>query len=70
MFLYSILLCKKIARASGSHKKFMLTKLGGGGRNRIDPIFPSIHIYRLDNPSTQIFGVFFYRILSKSYGYI
>ena len=36
-FLYSTLLCKKIARAPGGHKRFMLTKLGGGGRNRIDP---------------------------------
>ena len=31
MLLYSTLLCKKIARAPGGHKKFMLTKLGGGG---------------------------------------
>ena len=35
MLLYSTLLCKKIARPPGGHKKFMLTKLGG--RNRIDP---------------------------------
>ena len=38
MLLYSTLLCMKIARAPGGHKKLMLTKLGGGGRNRIDPI--------------------------------
>ena len=31
MMLYSTLLCKKIAREPGGHKKFMLTKLGGGG---------------------------------------
>ena len=31
MLLYSTLLCKKIARARGGHKEFMLTKLGGGG---------------------------------------
>ena len=42
MLLYSMLLCKKIARAPGVHKKFMLNKLGGGGgggggQNRIDP---------------------------------
>ena len=38
MLLYSTLLCKKIARAPGGHKKFRLTKRGGGGgRNRIDP---------------------------------
>ena len=30
MFLYSTLLCKKIARAPGGHERFMLTKLGGG----------------------------------------
>ena len=36
MLLYSMLLCKKIARAPWGHKKFKLTKLGGGG-NRIDP---------------------------------
>ena len=35
MLLYSTLLCKKIARAPGGHKKFMLTKVGG--QNRIDP---------------------------------
>ena len=36
--LYSTLLRKKIARAPGGLKKFMLSKLGGGGgRNRIDP---------------------------------
>ena len=35
--LYNTLLSKKIARAPGGHKKFMLTKLGG--RNRIDPNF-------------------------------
>ena len=29
---YSTLLYKKIARAREGHKKFMLTKLGGGGR--------------------------------------
>ena len=32
MLLYSTLLCKKIARAPGGHKRFMLTKLGGGGK--------------------------------------
>ena len=31
MLLYSPLLCKKIAGAPGGHKKFMLSKLGGGG---------------------------------------
>ena len=30
MLLYSTLLCKKTARAPGGHKKFILTKLGGG----------------------------------------
>ena len=40
MLLYTTLLCKKIARASGGHKKFMLTKLGG--RNRIDPKILSV----------------------------
>ena len=34
---YKFYVVKKIARASGGHKKFMLTKLGGGGGNRIDP---------------------------------
>ena len=34
--LYSTLLCKKIARAPGGHRRFMPTKLGGG--DRIDPI--------------------------------
>ena len=29
--IYSTLLCKKIARAPGGHKRFMLTKRGGGG---------------------------------------
>ena len=43
MLLYSTLLCKKIVRAPGGHKKFMLTKLGGGGgegggQNKIDPL--------------------------------
>ena len=47
MLLYRTLLSKKIARAPGGHKRFMLTKLGGGGiysktvggdlfKNRID----------------------------------
>ena len=35
MLFYCTLLCKKIARAPGGHKRFMLNKLGG--RNRIDP---------------------------------
>ena len=30
MLLYSMLLCKKIARSPGGHKRFMLTKLGEG----------------------------------------
>ena len=30
MLLYSTLLCKKIARVPGGHKRFMLTKRGGG----------------------------------------
>ena len=34
MLLYSTLLCKKIARAPGGHKRFMVTKLGG---DRLDP---------------------------------
>ena len=34
MLLYCPFLCKKIARASGCHKKFMLTKLGGAKQNR------------------------------------
>ena len=39
-----MLLCKKIARASGGHKKFMLNKLEGVGLNKIDPIqFHSIN---------------------------
>ena len=33
--LYSTLLCKKLARAPGVHKKFMLTKLGA--QNRKEP---------------------------------
>ena len=38
MLLYSTLPGKKVARAPGGHKKFMLTKLGGGGgQNKIDP---------------------------------
>ena len=37
MLLYSTLLCKKIARVPAGHKRFMPTKLGGGGR--IDPTF-------------------------------
>ena len=41
MLLYSTLLCKKIARATGGHKRFMLTKLGGG--NRIDRAKQQIH---------------------------
>ena len=39
MLLYNTLLCKKIARATAGHKKVLLTRLGGGGRNRIDPKF-------------------------------
>ena len=35
MLLYSTLLGKRIARAPGGHKNFVLTKLGG--QNRIDP---------------------------------
>ena len=39
MLLYSTLLCKKIGRAPEGHKRFMLTKLGGGGGgDRIDAI--------------------------------
>ena len=38
MLLYSTLLCKKIARELAGHKKFMLTKLGGGGQNRSEII--------------------------------
>ena len=30
MLLYSTLLCRKIARVPGGHKRHMLTKLGGG----------------------------------------
>ena len=38
--LYSTLLCKKIAGAHGGHKRFMLTKLGGGGKqNRSKKMF-------------------------------
>ena len=43
MLLYSTLLCKKIARAPGGHKKVMLTKLGGGGggeQNRSQNLLP------------------------------
>ena len=32
MLLYSTLLCKNIARAPGSYKRFVLTKLGGGAK--------------------------------------
>ena len=39
MLLYSALLCKKIAHAPGSHKKFMLTKLGGGGQKQNRSVF-------------------------------
>ena len=35
MLSYSTLLCKKIARAHGGHKRYLRTKLVG--RNRIDP---------------------------------
>ena len=41
ILLYNTLLCKKIARAPGGHKKFMLTKLVGG--NRLDPNFETFH---------------------------
>ena len=34
---YLAVTCKKIAHVPGGHKRFMLTKLGGGGQNRIDP---------------------------------
>ena len=37
MLSYSTLLRKKTARASGGHKRLTLTKLVGGGRNRLDP---------------------------------
>ena len=50
MLLYSTLLCKKMARATGGHKKFMLTKLGGGG-DRIDP-----HIVTTRSPDNTEIG--------------
>ena len=36
MWLYSALLCEKIACAPGGHKIFMLTKLGGGGGAKLN----------------------------------
>ena len=55
MLLYRTLLCKKIARASGGHKRFTLTKLGGGGgANRIDP---KIAIFSVCAPS--LVGAFY-----------
>ena len=38
MLLHSTLLCKKIARAPGGYKKFLLTKLGGGGGGQTEQI--------------------------------
>ena len=35
MLLYSTLLCKKIARAPGGHKKFMLTKFSKQSRSKL-----------------------------------
>ena len=49
MLLYNTLLCKKIARVPGGHKKLMLTKLGGG--DRIDPNDNSYVTLRLSKPS-------------------
>ena len=34
-----MLLCKKIARAPGGHKKYKLTKLGGAKQNRSEFLF-------------------------------
>ena len=36
ILFFSTFLSKKIARGPGGHKRFMLTKLGGGG-DRLDP---------------------------------
>ena len=50
--LYSTLLCKKIARAPGVQKRFMLTKLRGGG-NRIDPkIHFDLQVKSIKNKNT------------------
>ena len=45
LLLYSTLLCKKIARAPGGQKRFILTKLEGGG-NRIDPYILIKNLYK------------------------
>ena len=44
-----MLLCKKIARAAGGHKRFMLNKLGG---DRIDaPTIVNVRVSDQTNPS-------------------
>ena len=43
MLLYSTLLCKKVARAAGDDKRFMLSRWGGG--DRIDSILWITKIY-------------------------
>ena len=63
MLLYSTLLCKKIARAPGGHKKFMLTKLGGGReQNRSEKtwIMKNISLFFF------IYGLFFLK-MEKQY---
>ena len=52
MLLYSTLLCKKITRAPGGHKKFMLTKLGG--RNKIDPNYDMSNVVKLNAQSCRV----------------
>ena len=55
LFLYSTLLCKKLACAPGGHKKFMLTKRGGGGRNRIDPKISPLKVLDLLRPYSDLY---------------
>ena len=56
MLLYSTLLCKKIARVLESHKKFMLTKLGG--RNRVG----SNHA-RIEQERLHLFLISVYQVI-------
>ena len=45
MSFYSSSLCKKIARAPGGHKKFMLTKLGRGEQNSSEKVYIQINVW-------------------------
>ena len=74
ILLYSTLLCKKKARAPGGHKKFVLTKLGGGGgeqnRSRIFSVCsqPQLSGCILFAPQTHVlsFYIMIYHVLTRA----